>query len=502
MIGAMRVADTSAFTGAGGWLPDGRGRYDSWRSFLLDIGTDDPAIARTGGGELLRPTSPRSRCSSLRSRRSSPWSVSCPERRNLVHNDLLHRKVFIDRGGSIAGVIDWANSMYGDSLYDVALLAFWSPWFQAIDEAVVVAQARSRLAAGDDNFEERLRAYQLHIGLDHIAYNAFLGPERGGEMERVCRRTADVVRRLSRRPTISLWKNLVVPDQDELALTERLISYDTSHPEGIRAAVGFVKGWLEARGIAHREYEVNGLPALVAAVGDGPATLVWNSHVDVVPARREQFSPWRVDGKLYGRGAYDMKGALGAMLAGLADLARASELIPNLKVKLLIVPDEEAEEDSAQGKASAFLADEGHLGQFVICGEPTNLEIGVQSKGVLVCRFDVSGRAAHGATPWLGDNAILKAIEIYKRVAELPFAEERSELFEGPSINIGRISGGEVVNSVPDSCRMDVDVPLPAQPGSPGGASPAALAGRRRGADLRAAAGHPRSWRGACRGAA
>jgi hygromycin-B 4-O-kinase len=86
--------------------------------------------------------------------------------------------------------------MYGDSLYDVALLAFWSPWFQAIDEAVVVAQARSRLAAGDDDFEERLRAYQLHIGLDHIAYNAFLGPERGGEMERVCGRTADVVRRL------------------------------------------------------------------------------------------------------------------------------------------------------------------------------------------------------------------------------------------------------------------------------------------------------------------
>src|SRR5690242_14038095 len=201
-----------------------------------------------------------------------------------------------------------------------------------------------------------------------------------------------------------LWKNLVVPEADELALTERLISYDTSHPEGIRAAVGFVKGWLDARGIAHREYDVNGLPALVAAVGDGPATLVWNSHVDVVPARGEQFSPWRVDGKLYGRGAYDMKGALGAMLAALADLARAPELIPKLKVKLLVVPDEEAEEDSAQGKASAFLADEGHLGQFVICGEPTNLEIGVQSKGVLVCRFDVSGRSAHGATPWLGDN--------------------------------------------------------------------------------------------------
>ena len=196
MIGAMRAADTSAFTGAGGWLSDGRGRYDTWRSFLLDIGTDDPGQRTHGWRRALaaNPAAERVFESALAALESAV--DSCPERRDLVHNDLLHRNVFVDRRGRIAGVIDWANSMYGDSLYDLALLAFWSPWFQAIDEAVVVAQARSRLAAGDDDFGERLRAYQLHIGLDHIAYNAFLGPERRGEMERVCRRTADVVRRL------------------------------------------------------------------------------------------------------------------------------------------------------------------------------------------------------------------------------------------------------------------------------------------------------------------
>jgi succinyl-diaminopimelate desuccinylase len=245
---------------------------------------------------------------------------------------------------------------------------------------------------------------------------------------------------------------------DEVALVERLISFDTSNHEGVHSAFAFLKGWMEARGLAHHQYELNGLPSLVAAVGEGPRTIVWNAHVDVVPGKLEQFSPWREDGRIYGRGAYDMKGGLAGMLAALSDLAQSRETIPGLKVKLLIVPDEESEEAPPQGKASAHLADEGHVGEFVICGEPTNLEIGVQSKGVLVLRIDVTGRAAHGSTPWQGENAILKAMEIYRRIGELPFAEGRSELFERPSINIGRISGGDVVNKVPDQCRMDVDI--------------------------------------------
>jgi succinyl-diaminopimelate desuccinylase len=249
-----------------------------------------------------------------------------------------------------------------------------------------------------------------------------------------------------------------VSSADELALAERLISYDTSNAEGIAGSMGFLKGWLEGQGIAHRQYEVNGLPAIVAAVGEGPATLIWNAHVDVVPGRQEQFSPWRVDGRLYGRGAYDMKGALAGMMAALADLSADRESIPGVKVKLLIVPDEESEEDSTQQKSSSVLADDGHVGEFVICGEPTDLEIGVQAKGVLVVRIDVEGRSAHGSTPWLGDNAVLKAVDLYRRIHDLPFAAGRSEYYERPSINIGRIQGGDVVNKVPDHCRMDVDI--------------------------------------------
>jgi succinyl-diaminopimelate desuccinylase len=251
---------------------------------------------------------------------------------------------------------------------------------------------------------------------------------------------------------------------DDLALAESLIAYDTSTEEGIRGAVGFLQGWLEGQGIAHRVVDVNARPAIVATVGEGPRTLILSSHVDVVPGHRDQFTPRRENGNLFGRGAYDMKGALAAMLAALADLTAAHEALAGACVKLLIAPDEESDADSFEDKATARLADAGNVGEFAICGEPTDLQIGVQAKGALVVRFEVHGRAAHGSTPWLGQNAVLKAIELYHRIGALPFASERSELFDGPSVSLGRIAGGKAVNAVPDLCRMDVDIRhLPSQ---------------------------------------
>ena len=73
-------------------------------------------------------------------------------------------------------------------------------------------------------------------------------------------------------------------------------------------------------------------------------------------------------------------------------------------------------------------------------------------------RLEVPGTAAHGATPWLGDNAVLRAVDIFRRIETLPFAGESAPLFERPSINLGRIQGGDAVNKVPDPCRMDVDL--------------------------------------------
>jgi succinyl-diaminopimelate desuccinylase len=240
---------------------------------------------------------------------------------------------------------------------------------------------------------------------------------------------------------------------DEVALAERLIAFDTSTPTGLRRAAEFVGGWLESRDIRAEQGQARGLPVTMAEVGppDAP-TLVLHAHLDVVPGRDGQFEP-RIEGdRLFGRGAYDMKGALAVMMLVLHDLLDQDEI----RLRLGIVSDEESEEE--QNRGSDALVDGGFLGDFAITGEPTNLQVGVQAKGVLAMRLEVSGRAAHGATPWLGDNAAVKAVEVFRALESLPFARHSSALFDRPSINLGRIMGGDALNKVPDSCVIDVDV--------------------------------------------
>jgi succinyl-diaminopimelate desuccinylase len=125
-------------------------------------------------------------------------------------------------------------------------------------------------------------------------------------------------------------------------------------------------------------------------------------------------------------------------------------------VRFACVPDEESEE--IDERSTDDLVKRGLRGDFAITGEPTDLHIGVQAKGVLVMRIDVHGRAAHSSTPWLGDNAILKAIDVFRSIESLPFTRESSELFDRPSINLGRIDGGDALNQVPETCSMAVDV--------------------------------------------
>jgi succinyl-diaminopimelate desuccinylase len=240
---------------------------------------------------------------------------------------------------------------------------------------------------------------------------------------------------------------------DECVLAERLITYDTASGEGLRAAAGFVKGWLESREIRVDGREHDGLPVILAEVGpkDAP-TVVFHGHLDVVPAREGQFTPRTEGDRLIGRGAYDMKGALAAMMYAIKDAAAQDEI----RVRFICVPDEEAEDVTR--RCTDVLVKEGLEADFALTGEPTDLHIGVQAKGVLAVRVLVHGTAAHGSTPWLGDNAILKAHDAFRRIETLPFSRESSDLFDRPSINLARIVGGDAFNKVPDSCTMDVDI--------------------------------------------
>jgi succinyl-diaminopimelate desuccinylase len=140
------------------------------------------------------------------------------------------------------------------------------------------------------------------------------------------------------------------------------------------------------------------------------------------------------------------------MMCALGDVADQDAV----RVRFVCVPDEESEDVTR--RSTDVLVKAGLRGDFAITGEPTDLHIGVQAKGVLAVRVQISGTAAHGSTPWLGDNAILKAHDAFRRIETLPFSRESSDLFDRPSINLARISGGDAFNKVPDQCTMVVDI--------------------------------------------
>lgn len=242
-----------------------------------------------------------------------------------------------------------------------------------------------------------------------------------------------------------------------LTLTRRLVRYRSYMPAAAESAMEFISGWFEARGLDVVRYKGVGphedLSALAVRVGSGSPRLLLHGHVDVVPGDDQQFEPYEENGELYGRGVYDMKGALAAMMYAIKDL---SILGCNATVELLIVPDEEREYEGLTG--AELLIKNGHVGDFLITGEPTNFHIGVQAKGVLDLRISLRGKSAHGSRPWLGKNAILLAYEHFRRLQELPFNKQRNDLFPYPSVNMARIIGGDVINRVPDHCTYDLDI--------------------------------------------
>ena len=134
---------------------------------------------------------------------------------------------------------------------------------------------------------------------------------------------------------------VILAPMQECALAERLITYDTSELDGIKAAAGFVKGWLESNDVEVKDGTHNDLPVLAATVGpeSGP-TIVFHGHVDVVPGSPAQFEP-RVEGdRLIGRGAYDMKGGLAGMMIAVRELKEQSDV----RVHFVCVCDEESDE--------------------------------------------------------------------------------------------------------------------------------------------------------------
>jgi succinyl-diaminopimelate desuccinylase len=237
-----------------------------------------------------------------------------------------------------------------------------------------------------------------------------------------------------------------------IPLLEELVKIDSSTKSGVNKIMDFSKEWLEQRGLEVKKLENSGYSMLVCEIGSGEETIVFNAHLDVVNGEEHQFTPIKKDGKMYGRGTVDMKAGAAAMMETVADLQK--ENLP-CRVMLQIVPDEE----TGGTLGTKYLTEQGYLGDFIICGEPTNFGIAIQSKGVLQLDIDFEGTSAHGSRPWEGKNAIHKAMDLYEQIYKLPFAETTAPPVYGkPSINLAAINGGGTYNKVPKECSMSLDI--------------------------------------------
>ena len=236
-----------------------------------------------------------------------------------------------------------------------------------------------------------------------------------------------------------------------VSLTRKLIEFRTVEKDRINAAADYCAEWLATKGVQARIINNEGLKSVVSVIGKEGPTVILNGHLDVVPAGPDQFIPYVAEGKLYGRGSFDMLGSVAVMMHVMAELVQ--EELP-CKVMLALVPDEE----KGGQKGTKYLVEHGLVGDVVICGETTNLDIAVQAKGLLQLEIEIEGVAAHGSRPWLGDNAILNAVETYKRIEALPIFSASTPYFEHPSLNLARIHAGQAINQVPDCCIMDLDI--------------------------------------------
>jgi len=285
--------------------------------------------------------------------------------------------------------------------------------------------------------------------------------------------------------------------EEVVEVCSQLIQRPSENPPGrTDGCVEYIKGYFDGLGITNEVYQRDeGKPNIVARVkGSSGRKILWVGHNDVVPVGEPEswkyppFSGTVADGKVWGRGASDMKGSNASSMIAARVLTEVG--CPH-DVDFWFTADEEV----GGGAGARWLADEKIFeGEVAIIGDasgcdPGQVNVGVGHKGGIGSSLTAEGKTAHGSTPYLGDNAIdklLKVIPYVRRLSEFrldvpadlePILESTTEymlkddtlddeqrkaverLFyypSGPSLNI--IHGGVKSNVVPDraECRFDI----------------------------------------------
>lgn len=192
--------------------------------------------------------------------------------------------------------------------------------------------------------------------------------------------------------------------------------------------------------------------------GQMPA-LLYNGHLDTVPVGAEKwthepFSGEIAQGKIWGRGASDMKSGLAAMMASVKALAEAK--VP-LRGDLILAATAGEEADSLGAKAISTIPNLGPV-QAIVISEPSSNEIFLAEKGALWLELTTYGKTAHGSMPEQGRNAVLMMVKLIDELEKLAIPYRQHPLLGGFTLSVNTIAGGVKTNVVPDSCVVTVDM--------------------------------------------
>jgi len=247
---------------------------------------------------------------------------------------------------------------------------------------------------------------------------------------------------------------------NEIELTQELVRINSENPPGNEREIAkYIKDFLEDLNISTEliEFEKNRFD-VVASIGSGKG-IMFNGHMDTVPIggnwSLDPFGGRISNGKVYGRGASDMKGGIASILAAVGNISKQ-----NFKRKLLLTF--VADEEVALRGSEYLIKNRKEIFKDIKYGlvaESNGLNLTIAQKGIVDLKVKFKGKAAHASRPESGDNAIYKAADFIQELRKLikKLNKRKVPLLGKGTISVGTINGGTKVNIVPEFCNLEID---------------------------------------------
>jgi len=252
-------------------------------------------------------------------------------------------------------------------------------------------------------------------------------------------------------------------------LLQELVAIDSVNPSlvvgarGEAAAAEFLRDWLHGQGLAAElQFAAPGRPNVVAIIGGAsgsaagarPALLIV-AHIDTVGAgdMPDPFTPREENGRLYGRGALDIKSGVAAMCAAAVSIVQSGAALQR-PFMIAAVVDEECNSIGTEALLKQYTADAA------IVLEPTDLKLVIAHKGYAWFEIVTHGRAAHGSLPGEGRDAIRMMGRVLEKLDAMDRAIQSKppySLLGAASLHASLIEGGQELSSYPAECRLQIE---------------------------------------------